>query len=182
MSKELKFLCIALLMVIPTLLFSYFSSEISSILMAKSNLNFRMSIAFFSMILNLFAIFGVFILAALLLNAIYRLITKKQLFSLSVRIIIIFPIALFALSLIISNINYGFSIFSEPFHPWYTTYTTKIQMAIGIFFMPATYLTKIFSIEILSYFFRFIWFIYAIFFSALISGVINYLTKNKKPA
>ncbi len=57
------------------------------------------------------------------------------------------PILLFILFVYIANLPHGFSIMSEPNHPWYTPYTSAIFPYLAILFFPVTIIFDSLGIE-----------------------------------
>lgn len=64
------------------------------------------------------------------------------------KIIVSLPVILFLALVVITRIPYEFSIMSEPYHPWYTPYTSIVFILVSFFFFPVTGIFKIIGIGI----------------------------------
>lgn len=92
------------------------------------------------------------------------------------------PIVMFSLFITIRLIPYGFSIMSEPYHPWYTPYTSVVFIFLVIVYFPVTMLFKILGLDILGIEYMLAVFIYSIFLSLMIHLGVSALSQSKKKA
>ena len=64
------------------------------------------------------------------------------------KVIVSLPILLFLALVVIIKIPHRFSIMSEPYHPWYTPYTSVVFIFVSFFFFPVAGLFKIIGIKV----------------------------------
>ena len=91
-----------------------------------------------------------------------------------------FPIVLFVILIIITKIPHGFSIMSEPYHPWYTPYTSVVFIFCSFFFYPVTVIFRVMGGSVLELAYMIASLFYAIGVSYMINKAIKYYTCSYK--